>query len=247
MLNGKYALVIPGTYDYYYAWDFSMLATFDGKGGFSGSSLNSVYFDALESGSPETFTGGTYTVNPDCTFTLTTPTLTVLGDAIYANGIVIGTGGDEVVGTVYSPQYLVGTFDAKRVKADRGCSNATLKGRYALVIPGITYYYYYAWDFSMLATFDGKGGFSGSSLNSVYYDALYYSPETFTGGTYTVNRDCTCTLTTPTLTMVGNPVYFNGIIIGPDGDEVVGTLYSASDLAATFDAKRVAEAEWDLE
>jgi len=133
-----------------------------------------------------------------------------------------------------------------KVKAHTGCSDAMLNGKYALVIPG-TYDYYYAWDFSMLATFDGKGGFSGSSLNSVYYDALYYSPETFTGGTYTVNRDCTCTLTTPTLTMVGNPVYFNGIIIGPDGDEVVGTLYSASDLAATFDAKRVAEAEWDLE
>ena len=115
MLNGKYALVIPGTYDYYYAWDFSMLATFDGKGGFSGSS-----FDIVDAGFeyiPDSFTGSTYTVNPDCTCTLTIPgPYGPFTTAITLNGIVVDTGGDEVVGSWYEThESTSGSFDMKKV------------------------------------------------------------------------------------------------------------------------------------
>ena len=117
-LHGNYRLVMSGNYYYGYAWDFSMLATFDGHGGLSGSNLFGTYDGLNYNGGPLTFTGGTYTVNPDCTVYLTLPAgLSVFdSDAVYFNGIVTDTGGDEAVGTSYFSEYWAGTFDAKRVR-----------------------------------------------------------------------------------------------------------------------------------
>jgi hypothetical protein len=129
-LFGNYALVMPGQYSEppqpgVYEQDYSMLATFDGKGGFSGSSLNGVAQAVLMTGSGVGFTGGTYTVNHDCTVTMTIPAnldLEVFYDAYYAiysqvdfYGVVTDTGGDEVAGTVYIDSIWNGTFDARRI------------------------------------------------------------------------------------------------------------------------------------
>jgi hypothetical protein len=116
-LNGNYALVIKGVYGANDTLDFSMLLSFDGRGTFSGKYLNGVYDGALWAGSPETLTGGSYTVLPDCSCTLTTPSSSEVFDHLvtYFNGIIIRAGGGEVVGTLYSTWPLTGTFDAKKV------------------------------------------------------------------------------------------------------------------------------------
>ena len=134
-----------------------------------------------------------------------------------------------------------------KVKADHhGCSNATLKGNYGLVAPG---FYYNGTaivpaNFSMLATFDGKGDLSGSSVNIVVAgtaDPVF----SFTGGTYTVNSDCTCTLDTGYLSTFGATVTGYGIAVDTGGDEVAGNMISSlGNVTATFDAKRVAEGQW---
>jgi hypothetical protein len=113
-LSGNYGLSALGIYIGYNR-SFSMLATFDGKGGFSGSS-----FDIVDAGFeyiPDSFTGSTYTVNPDCTCTLTIPgPYGPFTTAITLNGIVVDTGGDEVVGSWYEThESTSGSFDMKKV------------------------------------------------------------------------------------------------------------------------------------
>ena len=86
----------------------------------------------------------------------------------------------------------------RTVKARHGCSNATLKGNYALVAPGAQYVNVQR-GFSMLATFNGEEDFSGSNFNitsgGIPYPTPPTAPYSFSGSTYTVNPDCTCTLT----------------------------------------------------
>ncbi len=143
---------------------------------------------------------------------------------------------------------FVGVFTAlvlrpvAKVKADHhGCSDATLSGNYALVAAGFVKEYDSS--FSMLATFDGKGGLTGSSFNIVYAVAPS-GPFTFTtGGSYTVSSDCTCTLTIPAEGHFTVGVTLNGIVVGTGGDEVAGTWYG-DETTGTFDAKRVAEGKW---
>jgi hypothetical protein len=138
-----------------------------------------------------------------------------------------------------------------KVKAHRGCSDRTLKGNYGLV--GIGEYgsnggfapSSHNTSFSMIATFDGQGAFSGSEFNTVDNGAPY-GAFTFTGSSYSVNPDCSCTLTIPSDSY--NPftvaVPLNGIIVDAGGDEVKGTWYDATDeKSGAFDAKRVAEGE----
>lgn len=134
-----------------------------------------------------------------------------------------------------------------KVKATIGCSTATLHGNYGLVAPG---FWHVAGplpaNLSMLINFDGKGGFTGSSM----YIVVDGSPEpgnpyNFTGGTYTVNSDCTCTFTTPHLVAFNATITGYGIAVDTGGDELAGNLLSNnSNLTGTFDAKRVATGLW---
>jgi len=140
-----------------------------------------------------------------------------------------------------------------KVRADHhGCSEATLSGNYGLVAtgfynpPGAGEYVHVAANFSMLATFDGKGGLTFSYLNIV----LNGVPEsgnpysyTGTGATYTVLPNCTCTVTIPaSATPFDAVVTAWGIVVDTGGDELSGNLEStAENIAGTFDAKRVAE------
>jgi hypothetical protein len=139
-----------------------------------------------------------------------------------------------------------------KVKAGQGCSNATLRGSYGVVAqgflggtPGYTELYLPA-NFTMLATFNGKGSFSGSSLNVfVAGNPSPHNPASFTGGTYTVNSDCTCTFTTPTLDAFDATITAYGIVVDTGGDELAGSAYSSNDnITGTFDAKRVGVGQW---
>ena len=137
----------------------------------------------------------------------------------------------------------------RKVKAGRGCSDASLHGNYALVMSGLYGSGGYTWDFSMLATFDGHGGFSGSNLNGVYL-GTNTGPETFTGGSYHVNPDCTVCLTIPAAADLSNfddlEVYFNGTVSDTGGDEAVGTSYFNDTWSGTFDAEKVHEGMWNF-
>jgi hypothetical protein len=137
----------------------------------------------------------------------------------------------------------------RKVKAGGGCSNASLSGGYALVMKGQYEYIDYGqeWDMSMLATFDGNGNLSGSNLWATYYGApLPTAPaaEQFTGGTYTVNYDCTVEIYIPKGIAVfyGDQVYLVGVVTTPQhalGIGGFGILHYP--WAGTFDAKQVPE------
>ena len=141
----------------------------------------------------------------------------------------------------------------RKVRAHTGCSNASLRGNYALVMSGLYYYDGYTWDFSMLANFDGQGNLSGSSLNTVY-DGQNVGPEgtagpvSFTGGTYHVNNDCTVCMTIPSGVgpFYDYEVYFNGGVTDTGGDEAKGTAYFDYLWSGTFDAKKVHEGSWNF-
>jgi hypothetical protein len=97
------------------AWDLSMLITFDGLGKFSGSHVIGVKDGEPVSGSDGSFTNGTYSVNADCSFTAESSKLDVFGNRkLTLKGIAV-RGGNEVVGTWYSPDGQSGTFHAEAV------------------------------------------------------------------------------------------------------------------------------------
>jgi hypothetical protein len=105
----------------------------------------------------------------------------------------------------------------RRVKAIPACSDSTLNGYYAwtefgsepedaklLVPPSF-------WVESALVNFNGTGGFSGSDI--------YYiengrpdpqNPSELTGGTYTVNSDCSVSMT---YTWQGKTYADNGVVL----------------------------------
>jgi hypothetical protein len=62
-----------------------------------------------------------------------------------------------------------------KVKASKGCSNRTLHGNYGLTARGFDLLYNAS--FSMLATFDGKGGLTGGGFNIVEYWTPYPTPR----------------------------------------------------------------------
>jgi hypothetical protein len=141
-----------------------------------------------------------------------------------------------------------------KAKAATGCSNATLYGNYGLVASGWyghfdAPYEFLPGNFSMLVSFNGRGGFTGSNLNMVINGSPEGgNPYSFTGGTYTINSNCTCTLTIPN-SPTPNPwdatITVYGIAVDTGGDEVAGNLFSSNpNITGTFDAKRVAIGLW---
>lgn len=135
----------------------------------------------------------------------------------------------------------------RTVKAHHGCSPRTLHGNYGLAARGAGGEYYPN-GFSMLATFNGEGGFGGSSYNIVDNGTPYPTPPTtpysFSGSTYTVNSDCTCTLTIPAEDPFSIPLTLDGTVVDTGGDEVVGTWYDQTDqVSGTFAIKKVRDSD----
>ena len=93
-----------------------MSVSFDGRGDFSGSSVNFVVDGKPAPGYPYSFSGGTYTVNSDCTFTLN---LTDFDATVAVYGIVVDTGSGEISANVLSSNTnVMGTIDAKKVSSE---------------------------------------------------------------------------------------------------------------------------------
>ena len=123
------------------------------------------------------------------------------------------------------------------VHAERGCSNGTLSGSYGLTFSGFQLQDYNgtsgrtsaAFYGAGLLTFDGAGNFAGAisgsengSLPGHQYTLILNSPAT---GTYSVNSDCTVSLTA---TPGSGGDSFVGVILR-DGAEVWTTDISAPD------------------
>ena len=136
----------------------------------------------------------------------------------------------------------------RTVKAHHGCSKATLKGNYGVVAQGVGASYITPVNFSVLITFDGEGHLSGTNFNEVVGPNLYAWPQIDTGATYTVNSDCTCTISN--VSVLGlfpdTTIDAYGIIVG-GGDELIGNLNTPTGSeylqGATFRAKKVQDSD----
>jgi hypothetical protein len=94
-------------------WTTTALVHFDGNGNFSLSNTWEVD-DGVSSGP---FTGaGTYTVNPNCTMTIT---YTQESETYNDNGVIVGAVGEEVITSEYGPasgEYqTTGHVDMKKI------------------------------------------------------------------------------------------------------------------------------------
>jgi hypothetical protein len=220
----------------------SGIVTYDGKGEVSATytvSFNGVLM-------PGTATG-TYTVNPDCTYSdEITPYPS--GPASHHAGTITGEGISQRVDFVYTDPWLVASGTLRKI-VSWGCSLRTLKGTYEVFGQGE--------DTSMtipilgfpsppfpaahvgIFTADGAGHFSGHDVEKVDVVA---APTTFTA-TYTVNPDCTVSFTiTETIPTPGGPVtmtaHETGTITGWGDSQEVHSIMTDAGWVFVDTAKR---------
>ena len=118
------------------------------------------------------------------------------------------------------------------VHAERGCTNAALSGSYAAIWQGFTNPNgggpgnQAPWAGAGTVVFDGARNFSMSYNTSV--DGQIYTAQS-TAGTYTVNSDCTGSLTFTSGDGAG--LTLSMVLIG-EGKEVVGVDTSSGDTAS---------------
>ena len=138
----------------------------------------------------------------------------------------------------------------QKVKAGsptNGCTNRTLLGTYGLV--GSGFYLHdetnVPADVSGLVTFNGRGTWSGSTLNIVANgsglpDNPYYIPTGDATATYTVSPDCSVTLQIAGEFGGSVTVYAYGTIVDPIAGEIVGNILSSNpNVTGTFHATKV--------
>ncbi len=129
----------------------------------------------------------------------------------------------------------------RKVKATPPCSNATLNGTYGWTEFGSEPEQFPApfWTQTGLADFNGSGGFSESKI---YYIENGHpdpaNPSSVTGGTYTVDSDCTVTIC---YTWEGETYTDHGVIVdGVNVSEVIASEHShKKDTTGHVDIKRV--------
>jgi hypothetical protein len=166
----------------------SATPTYDGAGNFSGTYTLSVGGAIV----PGRFTG-TYSVNPDCTYS---DEFTPLPNfVVHHAGTITGEGTLREIDYIYTDAGVVVSGRAKKAEP-WPCSLATLKGTYALFGQGTVTGSISGFPpppllfaHTGILAFDGKGNLSGKSTED--FDSVIV-PETYTG-TYTVNPDCTAT------------------------------------------------------
>jgi hypothetical protein len=164
----------------------SGIATYDGNGNSSGKGTTSWNGVSVQGTST-----GTYTVNPDCTFS--GQFTNAQGRVFHYVGTMTGGGAFQELHYTYTDPFLVGVRTLKKTPPE-GCSLATAKGTYALFGQGTVTSQLsglppppFPWaDAGGIVTFDGNGSFSGKTTESPNGTIL---PITVTG-TYTVNPDC---------------------------------------------------------
>jgi hypothetical protein len=118
---------------------------------------------------------------------------------------------------------------------ERECTNSTIKGDYAFTIHGqiLTPGGPLLVNGIAKTTFDGDGGLTQVSAVAINgHIPLIWSPST---GSYTVNSDCTGTMT---LISTGQPTLHLAILVSQSGNHI-HTVVTDPGFAATSDAERV--------
>ena len=119
-LKGSYGLVGSGFAADATVWfpaTVSGVLTFNGAGGVTGADVY-TYIGPTQYQSNASFSNGTYTINPNCSFEIQVPEL-FGSPTVYIFGTVVDTGGDELTGqltnTLTTGGTVIGTGDAKRI------------------------------------------------------------------------------------------------------------------------------------
>lgn len=194
------------------------LHSYDGAGNVSvtyGSSLGGVI---IPWGVVAT---GTYTVTPDCKVSVA---LTDPMGSYHFVGMIMGQGMQQEVHLMYTDPFWVLSGMFRRTPR-RGCSQASLRGKYLLFgqglasIPNLPPLLPAAHVGIMTA--DGQGNLSGNDTLNI---AGTVAPDTFTG-TYTVNLDCTYSATITTGVGVLQEA---GTITGEDQQQEIHTIFMES-------------------
>jgi hypothetical protein len=179
------------------------VATFDGHGNMAAQEQvsNSGVFSVIAG---ET---GTYTINPDCTGTLSGASGSVIASLSLVHG------GDEVLGI----SSVAGTNISMHYERIPGpCTNAILKGTYGFQRNGIA-----AGGVQLLAlgtaVFDGIGTSNGVETN----DRNGKSNAVNVLATYVINADCTGTMSDTTRSV------FSQMVVVGGGDEILGISMTA--------------------
>jgi hypothetical protein len=91
------------------------LLYFDGNGNLSGTNFYAVINGVPDPGNPNSFTGATYTVNPNCT--MTASGISIFSATVSAYGVVVDAQNGEVTGDLVSSALnTTATFDVKKVQ-----------------------------------------------------------------------------------------------------------------------------------
>jgi hypothetical protein len=156
---------------------------------------------------------GTYTVNPDCTYTDEVPST----DA-HRVGVITGEGMLQELHVMFTDFWVVGS--GIRKKAPQGnCSAETVKGTYALLgqgtAPGPV-----SLAHTGFAFVDGKGIIAGEDTQNIGGGVMQ---STFTG-TYSVNPDCTVSNTTLDTSELYPPTNEFGVIVGVGQNQEVWSI-----------------------
>jgi hypothetical protein len=118
----------------------------------------------------------------------------------------------------FATTFVLSLASSARASDDKGCSNATLKGTFAYTITGSTSAAPpLGGPFGGVGrqTYDGNGHVSGSQTVNLNGNVLR---QTYTG-TYTVNPDCTGSIT-HTLNIPPGLVTHSDFVIDNSGDEI---------------------------
>ncbi len=193
-LNGNYiyqfggSIKNPSNANATLSYDEDGKLTFNGAGGISGSSTTST----AGSIALTLAVTGSYTVNPNCSGTVTLTT----GAATATLAIQVYDGGANALVSVTSAPTTgqLGSGHFYRVAGSTGsqCGNGSAQGVYVVSLTGGTYINgtRTSYDGQFQATLDGKGGVT---VNGEYTNAAGTLP--FSGsGTYAIGADCTGTM-----------------------------------------------------
>jgi hypothetical protein len=125
----------------------------------------------------------------------------------------------------------------KAVRASNGCTDATLNGTYALLEPsGITGSRPHSrgvpWQFAGIETFDGSGNTSVSYTAAV--NGIVYTNQTG-AGTYTVNSDCTGSISLTSGDAGGVTANF---ALANAASEIYGIITNQGDTATFIEKKQ---------
>jgi hypothetical protein len=136
---------------------------------------------------------------------------------------------------------VLGAHPVRKVKAYPGCSNSTLRGTYGWTEfgeePETSGEF---WTTSELVHFDGRGNFSADNIYYIQNGAPDPgNPSTASGGSYSVNSNCTVTIT---YDWEGETYTDHGVVVGPDSSEVLASEQSnENDTTGHVDLKKVAD------